>query len=76
MGWVTVFVGCLLVVAGIATRRNTWGLGGLAWKSNRTLSPFARWVDRMGQDRSCRQQGALVVAFGLVFVLIGARSFV
>jgi len=76
MRWVTVFAGCLLVAGGIAIQRNTWGLGGLAWKSNRTLSTFARWIDRMGQDRFCGQQGAQVVVFGLVFVLIGARSLV
>ena len=74
MSWVTVLAGCLLVVAGIAIRRNTWGLGGFAWKANRAFSPFAGWLDRIGQDRFCRQQGALVVVFGLAFVLIGAHS--
>jgi hypothetical protein len=70
-----VLAGCLLVVAGIAIRRDKGGgLGGLAWKSNRTLSPFAGWSDRTGQDTFCRVRGGLVVVFGLVFVVIGARS--
>ncbi len=74
MIWTTTALGGVLVLVGTAVRRNIWGIGGFTWKANRSLSLFTGWMDRLGQDRYCRQQGAVMVVFGVAFILVGARS--